>query len=71
MGKTLLTRRFKRATNGALIMDLSPAIDFLEKGEYIGLLLPRTPGIDVLSAAEMLARALAKREKTVGAFSYF
>ena len=49
-------------------MDLSPAIDFLEKGEHIGLLLPRTPGIDVLSAAEMLARALAKRKKAVGLF---
>ena len=68
LGKTLLTWRFKRATNGSLIMDLSPVIDFLEKGEHIGLLLPQTPGIDVLAAAEVIARTLAKRKKTVGLF---
>ena len=49
-------------------MDLSPVIDFLEKGEHIGLLLPQTPGIDVLAAAEVIARTLAKRKKTVGLF---
>lgn len=49
-------------------MDTSPAIEFLEKGEHIGLLMPPTPDIDILSAAEMLARALAKRKKAVGLF---
>ncbi|OGZ95883.1 MAG: hypothetical protein A2847_01890 [Candidatus Sungbacteria bacterium RIFCSPHIGHO2_01_FULL_50_25] len=47
-------------------MDISRAIDFLEKGEHVGLLLPEHPPLDVLAAAEVLSRALSKRNKTVG-----
>lgn len=47
-------------------MDISRAIDFLEKGEYVGLLLPERPPLDVLAAAEVLSSTLAKRNKAVG-----
>ena len=49
-------------------MEISKTIDFIEKSEHVGLLLAPAPNIDILAAAEMLARALAKRKKAVGLF---
>lgn len=64
--RTSLTRLDKHATNGALHMDLSKAIELLERSEHVGLLLPSRPDLDVVAAAEVTARLLRKRGKAVG-----
>jgi hypothetical protein len=50
------------------IMDTGKAIEFLERGEYIGLLLPQRPDLDILCATEVLIRMAEKRKKAVGLF---
>ncbi len=47
-------------------MDTQKAIELLEKSEHVGLLIPPHPSIDALAAAEIVARILADRGKTVG-----
>ena len=47
-------------------MEIAKAIEILEKGQFIGVLVPPEPSTDMLSAAEALLRALQKRNKAVG-----
>lgn len=47
-------------------MDTQKAIDLIEKSEHLALLLPSSPSIDALAAAEALARMLEARGKAVG-----
>lgn len=47
-------------------MDIQKAIDLIEKSEHIALLMPKDASFDCLAAAEVLARALAKKGKQTG-----
>lgn len=48
------------------LMDTQKAIELIEKSEHIAFLLPPDPGIDCIAAAEVLARALEDKGKTIG-----
>lgn len=47
-------------------MDTQKALELLEKSEHIALLLPSQPDTDCLASAEVTARVLAAKGKTVG-----
>jgi nanoRNase/pAp phosphatase (c-di-AMP/oligoRNAs hydrolase) len=47
-------------------MDIQRAVELIEKGEHIALLLPEEPFLDVLAAAEVMGHILGTREKSVG-----
>lgn len=47
-------------------MDLTKAIELLEKSEHVGIFLMRDASFDSLAAAEALARTLSERGKKVG-----
>lgn len=49
-----------------LIMDITKAIDLLEKAQTVGIMIPPAPSIDAAASAEVFARTLASRGKTVG-----
>lgn len=50
-------------------MDLTKAIELLEKAEHVAILLPPKSGIDHLASAEILVSFLSGRGKRVGFFS--
>lgn len=47
-------------------MDTQKAIELLEKSEHAAILLPPEPDIDCWASAEVLARALEEKGKTIG-----
>lgn len=47
-------------------MDVSPAIQLIEKAKHVGLILPQDPDTDVLASAEVLIQFLVSRGIYVG-----